>query len=261
MKNCLISGFGRSGTSLMGGMLHRAGYYLGDNLYPPRHSNPKGFFEDKDINRINEEILSPYDGLIKADNNHDFKLYSPYKPRFGHRWLSFIPFDTQIECNVSAVLSDIIIYTQKQPFAYKDPRFCFTFDVWREYLRPGTVIIIMIRNPYYTVQSVLDECASVKYLEEFAISRQLAINLWVNYYRRVQHIVNQGSEHDFLLVDYDQLVAGIKIQLLADTLNVSLVNDFVDHTLNRSSKIRTEEHFAGCSTDEMVNLYHKLADG
>ena len=61
MKNCIILGSGRSGTSMLGGILHNAGYFMGDNLYPPSISNPKGFFENPRINRINELILSKYD--------------------------------------------------------------------------------------------------------------------------------------------------------------------------------------------------------
>ncbi|NIM13858.1 MAG: sulfotransferase family protein, partial [Candidatus Aminicenantes bacterium] len=55
MKNCLILGSGRSGTSMIAGILHKAGYFMGDNLYPPRSANPKGFFENWEINEINEK--------------------------------------------------------------------------------------------------------------------------------------------------------------------------------------------------------------
>ena len=57
MNNCLILGFGRSGTSLLGGLLHHSGYFSGNHLHPARESNPKGFYEDVVINRINEHIL------------------------------------------------------------------------------------------------------------------------------------------------------------------------------------------------------------
>jgi len=44
MKNCIILGSGRSGTSMVAGTLAKSGYFMGDNLYPARESNPKGFF-------------------------------------------------------------------------------------------------------------------------------------------------------------------------------------------------------------------------
>ena len=58
MKNCLIMGSGRSGTSMIAGMLAKEDYFFGDNLYQARDPNPKGFFEDPEINDINETILS-----------------------------------------------------------------------------------------------------------------------------------------------------------------------------------------------------------
>ncbi len=258
MRNCLILGFGRSGTSMMGGILHQAGYYMGDHLYPPRQSNPKGFYEDKEINRINEMILENYDGIVKRDQDHDYKLYSPYKPRFGHRWLSFIPFDTNIECNNPELINEIIHYTGKQPFAYKDPRFCFTLDVWSEYLKTDTLILVMLRDPFATVQSVLDECDGVNYLKDFAISRQLAIDLWVNYYKRVQQLIDKNISK-ILIVDYDKLIAGKALNKISEMLGVSLKNDFIEPALNRSSKINHNKVYNGFDTEEMLTLFTSLS--
>jgi len=83
MKNCLILGSGRSGTSMMGGIMHDSGYFMGDNLYPTRDSNPKGFFENDEINGINEDILSNYASIGN-------------KPHYGQRWLSSIPVNIEI---------------------------------------------------------------------------------------------------------------------------------------------------------------------
>ena len=58
MRNIIILGSGRSGTSMLAGCLSTSGYFMGDNLYKKRESNPKGFFENKEINTINEDILS-----------------------------------------------------------------------------------------------------------------------------------------------------------------------------------------------------------
>ena len=68
MRNCLVMGFGRSGTSLMAGILLNSGYYLGDDLYPARESNPTGFFENSFINGINEQILKNYDCISTSNN-------------------------------------------------------------------------------------------------------------------------------------------------------------------------------------------------
>ena len=58
MKNVIILGSGRSGTSMVAGTLAKAGYYMGEQLLPANKANPKGFFEDIEVNAINEDILS-----------------------------------------------------------------------------------------------------------------------------------------------------------------------------------------------------------
>src|SRR5262249_21790216 len=77
-RNCLILGSGRSGTSMLAGMLRLAGYYMGEHLVPADPSNPKGYFEDDEVNAINEELLSP----VTPPRSH---------PAFGWRWLAAVP--------------------------------------------------------------------------------------------------------------------------------------------------------------------------
>ena len=40
------------------GTLAGAGYFLGDRLHPPREGNPRGYFEDAEVNGINESMLA-----------------------------------------------------------------------------------------------------------------------------------------------------------------------------------------------------------
>jgi hypothetical protein len=58
VRNVLILGSGRSGTSMVAGTLAGAGWFVGARPYAPRSSNPKGFFESPDVNGVNELILS-----------------------------------------------------------------------------------------------------------------------------------------------------------------------------------------------------------
>lgn len=46
----------RSGSSLCGGILHRLGVNMGDNLKPPSPTNKKGYYEDQDLNELCEDI-------------------------------------------------------------------------------------------------------------------------------------------------------------------------------------------------------------
>lgn len=81
--NCLILGSGRSGTSMLAGILHQAGYFMGDKLHKPELSNPKGFFEWMTINQINEQILAAYVKRSLAGNS---SKYSLKKARYITPW-------------------------------------------------------------------------------------------------------------------------------------------------------------------------------
>ena len=58
MVNLIILGSGRSGTSLVTGLFAKAGYNQGTRLSGPNEGNPKGRFEDRQVNYTNEIILS-----------------------------------------------------------------------------------------------------------------------------------------------------------------------------------------------------------
>ena len=60
MKNCLVIGSGRSGTSMVAGTLAGAGYFMGKNVRRKGDgSNPKGYFESYELGKVNEEIVYP----------------------------------------------------------------------------------------------------------------------------------------------------------------------------------------------------------
>ena len=123
MNNCLVLGSGRSGTSMMGGILNDAGYFMGDDLYPGRDSNPKGFFENAEINEINEKILEHYDSKVAKLKRFLFKKSTIEAPSYGQRWLSSISIKTKVNFINSELSERIENAVKQQPFGYKDPRF------------------------------------------------------------------------------------------------------------------------------------------
>ena len=204
MKNCLIMGFGRSGTSLMGGLLKDSGYYMGENLYPPRDSNPKGFFENDFINGINERILSRYDYSETYFVKSNEKVYSPYNPNYGQRWLSYInPNETIQKCDDESFLK-ISEAISKNNFAYKDPRFNYTFKIWDNISSHNIVFICMFRNPEVVADSVMKECMNTDYLSNFIINKSIFYELWYNNYKYILSNLNDELRKRFLFVDYGQ---------------------------------------------------------
>jgi hypothetical protein len=67
----LVLGSHRSGTSVLTRSLLAVGVFLGDSLYGSRYDNPKGFFEDRTANQLDDGFLNciarRWDSLLLPD--------------------------------------------------------------------------------------------------------------------------------------------------------------------------------------------------
>lgn len=242
MHDCLILGAGRSGTSMLGGILADAGYFLGDRLYPPRGSNPRGFFEDAGINAINEDILSAYDatptvysrGRIRRWVRGAFGRHGRNNPGSNQRWLVALPLETRVECSRADVEERIREAVSRRPFAYKDPRFAFTYAVWAPALPEQTRLVGIIRDPSVTVQSVLQECASMRYLRRLDIDPRIAFEVLRLHYLRLLRLAEEAA-HAVQFVHYEQILGETGVASLANFLDAPLRDSFADPSLRRST--------------------------
>lgn len=235
VRNCLIMGSGRSGTSMLAGMLHQAGYFMGEKFHQPRDSNPKGFFEWYPINRINEAILAPYGkndwpgALLKKL----LKRNTVGDPGPNQRWLMTPPEGSEVGDVPPGIEKEMKAVLEKEPYAYKDPRFSYTLPAWRPFLKPGTIFLCIFREPAKTVASILKECRSQKYLSDLSISRRSAYRVWTAIYRNIIDRLDPDFGN-FIYVHYDQVFEDHAIRKLADALQAKLANDFADPLLARS---------------------------
>src|SRR5215213_8928898 len=117
MRDCVVVGCGRSGTSLAAGLLARAGHDCGEDLLPLDEGGPTGFFEARRTNELNE--LLP-----------DVEIEAP-------RWLR-----DGMGATVPA-----------SPYCLKDPRFAYTLDAWRPLLREP-LFVCVFRHPHATGESI-----------------------------------------------------------------------------------------------------------
>jgi hypothetical protein len=217
MRNCLILGSGRSGTSLLAGLLSGAGYYMGNHLIPPDEANPRGYFEDDEVNAINEALLAPV-------------TLAPEGPAYGWRWLARVPVGTRIPaCPDTA--QRIQAQTGRAPFCLKDPRFSYTLPVWRPFLG-NAAFLCVFREPARTAHSILKECRPGTYLEGLPMSFPEAVAVWTLMYR---HIV-EGHRHsgDWLFFHYDQLFQEESLRKLQAVLGAPANRQFPDPGLRRS---------------------------
>lgn len=143
-KCIMIIGPHRSGTSALSGAMEQMGIPFGDNLLAASFDNPKGFFENEEIVRLNDEILH----------------------HFGSKWYTTSPLDK------NWIEDERIYYFQKRAvdiitseyadlpvFAIKDPRISILFPFWEAVLTDeldiNLNVVIVYRNPKETIASLM----------------------------------------------------------------------------------------------------------
>src|SRR6266404_3979390 len=197
VHNLFITGCGCSGTSALAGLFRNAGFFMGDHP-PPRHRSPKGFWEDAEVNRINESILAP---LLPARRVKWGVVYGADSPGREQSWLARLPLETAIRSGTQDD-QDIAALVARQPFCFKDPRFCYTLDAWQA-AAPEARKICIFRSPGETVASILTEIRSAPYLYDVALSVDQAFEVWRLMY---QHVLGRHAHRDdWLFLFYDDL--------------------------------------------------------
>lgn len=237
MKNVLILGSGRSGTSLAAGCLASAGYYMGDRLLDPRDANPKGFYESVEINEINEEILSCYTRPRPPYGRGRFLFR--HRPLHMQRWLARISpkVDIRASEDVSRKIRQMVGH---KPFCYKDPRFSYTLPAWRPFLdERETVFICVFRDPATTAESILKECRSFPPLADYhsgiAMTRKRALDVW---FKMSSHILRQADSGTWLFLHYEQLFTPEGLDRLEDVTGASVDRQFPTRSLSRTTDAR-----------------------
>lgn len=228
-RSCLVLGSGRGGTSMVAGTLSGDGYYMGEHPLPDNQANPRGFFEDREINSLNEMLLAPVspvrpDGVAGEPEPH---------PVYGwQRWLAPIPVGTRIPCP-PYVARRIEAQTARSPFCFKDPRFCYTLPAWRPFLRDA-VLVCVFREPDRTARSITRLCENDWYLSSMGLSVSFpeAVEVWTLMYRHVLEAHRRLGE--WLFVHYDQMLDGSAIPRLEAALGVEADRRFPDPELKRS---------------------------
>jgi len=111
----IVLGMHRSGTSLVAGLLHKSGITMGTsrNFIPrPNEENPKGFFENFEFRKLNDDILENSGYVVKSWN-----------PRMKEVRVNWI--------HKQRMKRLITKYSRKyRKWGWKDPRQMLTCDKW-----------------------------------------------------------------------------------------------------------------------------------
>ena len=216
-KNCLILGCGRSGTSMLAGSIATAGYSIGGRGHAGNLGNPKGYFETREINNIN-------DNMLFADSRSQFTQGS------RHGWLTRFPIGS-IPRPLPDTESRIKAVTQTQPFCLKDPRFSYTLPIWQLYL-PEVQYICMIRHPGAVVNSMMQNCKTAPYLSKIQIDRWICYDIWRCMYA---HILRHATS-EWIFLHYNQILHGNGLDVVESLLNIEVNKEFPTATLCRSEQ-------------------------
>jgi hypothetical protein len=227
MRDCLILGTGRSGTSMVAGCLRNAGYYMGRDLKPGMPSNPLGYFESVEVNDINEDLLAPVVQSLARD-------WRPWRrhPRLYRdmHWLAVLPPRTRVPADAT-IEARIRSAVSHGPFCFKDPRFCYTLDVWRPLI--GDVLYVCVfREPGRTAASILRNCREAPYLQPIRMTRAWALRVWERMYANL--LDRLATDGDWLFMHYDQVLDGTALPRLAAALGGAVDASFPRESLKRS---------------------------
>jgi hypothetical protein len=216
-NNCLIVGCGRSGTSCLAGSIAAYGYNIGGTGHAGNHSNPKGYFETKEVNGINDTMLF-------ADKR------SVFTQGGRHGWLTRFPIGMcprplpDTESRIRAVV-------ESEPFCLKDPRFSYTLPIWQTYL-PHVTYICVFRHPGAVVNSMLKNCKTAPYLSNIQIDRQICYDIWRNMYA---HLLCHATP-EWIFLHYSQVLDGTGLDVVESLLSIKSDRNFPTATLCRSEQ-------------------------
>ena len=229
MRNCLILGCGRSGTSMLAGSLAGAGYYMGSKLYRARKANPKGFFESLPINAINENLLKP---VAPSRSTQIFmRIWRMIYP--SERWLAELPLDTPQVIPSERITRRMHHHLGQRPFAFKDPRFCYTLPAWRPHLPSDTAFLCIFREPGRTVGSILKECRRL--YPDIPLTEKEAYGVWLAMYTHV--LEHHRHDGDWLFLHYDQVLDGSARPRIEAHLDTRIDHRFPDASLKRTAPL------------------------
>ncbi len=220
-KLIVVLGMHRSGTSAVVKALSCMGVSLGNNFMPAGIDNPKGFFEDKEINELNIEMLEA----------------------IGQQWFSLsLVSDTDVDRLVSlGYVEKAVTLLQRQManiecFGFKDPRVSKLIKFWKlvfARLNCELRYIFCLRHP-------LSVANSLRQRNRTPIHKGYL--LWLSYNLAV---INEAQGLTLVGQDYDQLMEQplVAVESLAKGLGLTLdpqasqqfATDFLDKNLRHSS--------------------------
>ena len=225
----LVTGVGRSGTSMMSGTLHHLGLHVPGPFLGANESNPKGFFESRWAVRFHNALAEAagiyvFDARPEAVRRVQAVITEEHHARLG-RFL-----DEHLEAGRTTVV--------------KDPRTVWTQQLWREEARARDArigYVAMLRHPAEVAASRSTYYADGTSAEERQRYQTASVARWVNN-TLISESQTRGESRSF--VSYTDMLSNWRavMRRLASQLHLDYpvdldapnpADDFVDPGLRR----------------------------
>lgn len=218
----IILGMHRSGTSTFAGVLHLNKILMGNykKFWPrPLAQNPKGFYENYDFRKINDQLLEEAGYTVKSYNSVVPKL-DPSK-------------------KILSKMKKIILDTNKKSddWGWKDPRTCLTINWWIKSLEDIELhdevkIIFVSRNPSSVAKSL-------KTRNKLPLSKGLQI--WKAYTENAINFCLNSNQNIFYctfeqLLENPILTCGKIFDFLDRKWDPQVVDQFIDRSISKSGR-------------------------
>ncbi len=227
VRDVVVVGAPRSGTSMLAGLFADAGHCAGRRLIPPTPSNPTGFHEDLDVNAANDDLLAEL---------HDSPWPGTESPIRRLRWIG--AYEGWVRGAPSG--SDLGTLVPDRPFVLKDPRFCYTLPAWRDVL-PDVLVVVIVRHPAEVVASVraMSEREPATF-DGFDLTDAHLLAMWAAMHHAVLGWCDTAAPGPVTFVDCDDVRSGAALPQLSRLSSVDLVARTVRPGLHRQQSDRRD---------------------
>ena len=218
----MILGMHRSGTSTISGVLHMNQIIMGtyQNFWPrPLSQNPKGFYENYDFRKINDQLLNR--------SGYDVESYSGNIPEINLA-------DKLLNKMKALIKKSNLSYAD---WGWKDPRTCLTAMHWAnaiEELELGTELKII-----FMARKASSVSRSLKKRNNLSIEQGLQI--WESYTKRALNFMEQTKYPRYYCSFEDLLKEPVKVcsslfNFIGKDWDSQIVEKFIDPSISTSEQ-------------------------
>jgi len=235
MRNIVILGMHRSGTSVVAQALASGGMYLGQeaDLLADQDDNPNGFFERRDVVTLNDEILSSADSSWIKPPSH---LANQLNEDVG----------AEKRTSVESIIARLELDAPGgEGWLIKDPRMVITWPYWEDAV--GDALLLYVYRDPWAVATSLNKRHGFPLL--------LGLMLWEAYNHAALRAIEGGDavcvSFDAISRDPEQELEGLVKRLKAKGVacNAKITSDLFDASLVHH-KIDDNRELASSSLSE-----------